>query len=75
MVAERIDARRLVFVDECGTNTSLSPLYAYSPKERAAGALFGAAQLGREHHAAFEHEHGRDGAIPGSRKQHHPRGV
>ena len=31
MVAERIDARRQVFVDECGTNTSLSPLYAYSP--------------------------------------------
>ena len=31
MVAERIDVRRQVFVDECGTNTSLSPLYAYSP--------------------------------------------
>ena len=26
-VAEEIDARRLVFVDEMGTNTSLSPLY------------------------------------------------
>jgi transposase len=36
MVAERIDARRLVFVDECGTNTSLSPLYAYSPKGQRA---------------------------------------
>jgi transposase len=32
MVAERMDARQLRFVDECGTNTSLSPLYAYSPK-------------------------------------------
>ena len=40
MVAERIDARRLVFVDECSTNTSLSPLYAYShPKGSGRVAL------------------------------------
>ena len=31
MVVEGLEARRLVFVDECGTNTSLAPLYAYSP--------------------------------------------
>jgi transposase len=30
MVAERIDTKRLVFVDKMGTNTSLSPLYAWS---------------------------------------------
>jgi transposase len=36
MVAEEIDARQLVFVDEMGTNTSLSPLYAWAPRgERA----------------------------------------
>jgi hypothetical protein len=36
MVAEEIDARSLVFVDEMGTNTSLSPLYAWAKKgERA----------------------------------------
>jgi hypothetical protein len=36
IVAEKIDARRLVFVDEMGTNTSLSPLYAWAKKgERA----------------------------------------
>ena len=36
MVAEEINADRLVFVDECSTNTSLAPLYAWSPKgERA----------------------------------------
>jgi transposase len=36
MVAEEIDARSLVFVDEMGTNISLSPLYAWAPKgERA----------------------------------------
>ena len=35
-VAAEIDARRLVFVDEMGTNTSLSPRYAWAPRgERA----------------------------------------
>jgi transposase len=32
MVAERIFAKRLVFVDECGTHTSLAPLYGYAPR-------------------------------------------
>jgi transposase len=35
-VAEQIDARRLVFVDEMGTNTSLSPLYAWAKKGKRA---------------------------------------
>ncbi len=36
LVAGRVDPERLVFVDEMGANTSLSPLYAWSPKgERA----------------------------------------
>jgi transposase len=30
MVAEEIDAERLVFVDECGTHTSLAPIYGYA---------------------------------------------
>jgi transposase len=35
-VAAEIDARRLAFVDEMGTNTSLSPSYAWAPRgERA----------------------------------------
>ena len=37
-VARVVDPRRLVFVDEMGTNTSLSPRYAYSPKGRRAYA-------------------------------------
>jgi hypothetical protein len=37
-VAGTIDPHKLVFVDEMGTNTSLSPLYAYSPKGRRAYA-------------------------------------
>jgi hypothetical protein len=36
MVAGSIGAERFVFVDECSTNTSLRPLYAWSRKgERA----------------------------------------
>ena len=35
----RVDAERLVFVDEMGANVSLSPLYAWSHKgERAFGS-------------------------------------
>ena len=32
LVAGKVDAERLVFVDEMGTDVSLSPLYAWSPK-------------------------------------------
>jgi transposase len=32
MVAGVLDPRKLVFVDECGTHTSLAPVYGYSPK-------------------------------------------
>ena len=36
MVAQSLDARRLVFVDEMGTNISLSPLYAWAKKGQRA---------------------------------------
>jgi DDE superfamily endonuclease len=32
MVAGVVDPGKLVFVDECGTHTSLAPVYGYSPK-------------------------------------------
>lgn len=35
-VAGTLDARSLVFVDETGTNTSLSPIYAWAKKGRRA---------------------------------------
>lgn len=39
LFAERVEAERLVFVDEMGANVSLSPLYAYSRRgERAFGS-------------------------------------
>jgi hypothetical protein len=34
----KLDSRRLVFVDEMGTNTSLAPLYAYSRRGHRACA-------------------------------------
>ncbi len=36
LVAGEVDAERLVLVDEMGTNVSLSPLYAWSPKGKRA---------------------------------------
>ena len=40
LVAGEIDARRLVFVDERGSNTSLAPLYAWSRRgERTLGSV------------------------------------
>ena len=36
MVAEQVEAKRLLFVDEMGTNTSLSPVYAWAPKGKRA---------------------------------------
>lgn len=39
LFAGRVDAERLVFVDEMGANVSLSPIYAWSRKgERALGS-------------------------------------
>ena len=36
MVAQRVEPERLIFVEEMGTNTSLSPIYGWSKKgERA----------------------------------------
>ncbi len=39
-MAQSLDARSLVFVDEMGTNTSLSPIYGWSKKgQRACGSV------------------------------------
>ena len=36
LVAGRLDARRFVFVDEMGANTSLSPIYGWARRGRRA---------------------------------------
>jgi transposase len=32
MVAAAVEPERLIFVDECGTHTSLGPIYGYAPR-------------------------------------------
>ena len=32
MVTAKVAPERLVFVDECGTHTSMAPIYGYAPK-------------------------------------------
>lgn len=32
MVARLVEPKRLIFIDECGTHISLSPIYGYAPK-------------------------------------------
>jgi DDE superfamily endonuclease len=32
MVGGALDPRRLLFIDECGTHTSLAPVYGYAPR-------------------------------------------
>ena len=32
MVAAVVEPERLIFVDECGTHTSLAPIYGYAPR-------------------------------------------
>ena len=37
---KQVDARRLVIVDECGSNIALTPIYARAPKgQRAYGSI------------------------------------
>jgi hypothetical protein len=73
MVAQKVDPKCLVFVDEMGANTALSPIYAYSPRPKERGPTFAYLATARAEHddAAFEHDHRGDGAIPGGRGRYH----
>jgi hypothetical protein len=42
---------------------------------RRASFLFAPTQLGGEHNALGEHEHGRDGSVPGGRRPYHAGGL
>ena len=64
-LAGNIDPRKLVFVDEVGTNTSLSPAVRLLT-QREEGLRKGYAQPWGEHHAACEYELGRNGSVAGS---------
>jgi hypothetical protein len=75
MVAQELDATRLVFVDEMGTNISLAPLYAWAPRGHRAPVSVPRNRGANTPHCAFEHEFGRDGSIPGGGRLHHRAGL
>ena len=54
-VADTTQAERFVFVDECSTNVSLRPLYAWSPRESERIARHRATG-GEERHPALQHD-------------------
>ena len=60
----RLDGRRLVFVDEMGTHTSLAPLYAYAPRGKRASFKV-PRNGGKLHHPCGEHRLRRHGAFDG----------
>jgi hypothetical protein len=70
-VAGKIDPRRLVFVDEMGTNTSLSFSAVRLLPEGEKGLRAGPTQPWSEHHAACEHESRGNGSVLGSGRRHH----
>jgi hypothetical protein len=56
MVAAAVSPERLIFVDECGTHTSLAPIYDYAPRgERLRICRYPEAEA-RTHLAALEHD-------------------
>ena len=73
-MAATVEPERLVFVDECGTHTSLCPDLRLRAQGRAIAA-FGAAEAGQEHHAALEHDHRGDGTVSGRGRGDHRQGL
>ena len=74
LIAGRIDAERLVFVDEMGSNTSLAPVHAWAPRgERARCSV--PRNRGQEYDAACEHDELRGGSVRGRSGKHDRCGV
>ncbi len=68
MVSEKVCARRLVFVDEMGSNISLHELYAYSPRgERAYCSVARNRGENTTLLSSFKHEPFGDGSFDGGR--------
>jgi transposase len=65
LVAHKTEPKRLVFVDEMATNTSLSPLRAWSHGVESGHGMRCLETLRQEHYATFEHERGGDGSLLG----------
>ncbi len=67
MVAQALDAGRLIFVDETGANIWLAPLYARAAPK---GELRGAAQP-QQDDAAREHKPRGDPTVLGGGRERH----
>jgi hypothetical protein len=50
MVAAVVEPERLIFVEECGTHTSLAPIYGLRAQRRAAVSV-GTQKPGQEHYS------------------------
>jgi hypothetical protein len=75
MVAAMVEPERLIFVDECGTHTSLSPIYGYAPRGERLYVSVGAAKPRQEHDAALQHDALRDGALAGRGRSDYRPGI
>jgi hypothetical protein len=64
LVCAKRDGKRFVFVDECSTNTSLSPIYGWSRKGKRV-CLEAPRKWEPTSHLALEHECGGDGRVHG----------
>jgi hypothetical protein len=63
MVVGVVDPTKLVFVDECGTHTSLAPVYGYFPKARGYVCRCRATEVYEHDLLAGEHHFRGDGTI------------
>jgi hypothetical protein len=78
MVAGQTHTERLVFVDECSTNTSLAPLWHPStlgPGQESERFVRCRATGGLRSPSVGEHERGRDGPVPSGRRPDHEGGL
>ena len=68
-MTEKIVAERLVFVDECGTHTSLTLLYGHAPGDER--LRLSGPRKGQEHHFALDYEYGGVRIISDSGRSDH----
>ena len=68
-MTEKIAAERLVFVDECGTHTSLTLLYGHAPGDER--LRLSGPRKGQEHHFALDYEYGGVRIISDSGRSDH----
>jgi hypothetical protein len=56
MVAAAVEPDRLIFVEECGTYTSLGPIYGYAPRGEACTCRCHGVEARKHEEGAFQHD-------------------